>query len=86
MDCSKPGPEANSLELQQIRNYLAKHRSGDVKDHCTMAKTYKTETSSREIILVSLDQGFTEKPESGLALGFEPPLTSRAEFRLWAKE
>lgn len=27
-----------------------------------MAKTYKTETSPREIILVSLDQEFTEKP------------------------
>lgn len=41
---------------------MAKHRSGDVKDHCTMAKTYKTEISPREIILVSLGQGFAEKP------------------------
>lgn len=51
-----------------------------------MAETYKTEMSPREIILVSLDQGFTEKPESGSALGFEPPMTGRAEFRLWARQ
>lgn len=65
---------------------MAKHRFGDVKDHCTMAKTYKTEMNPREIILVKLDQGLTEKPESGSALGFEPSLTGRAEFRLWAGE